>query len=220
MVLKQREIMFVGDSEQADYPNFYGTHRNVCLAELRRQGYPCKSVGPHDDGATAYPARLHRGNIGEQAFTVSNALSTFATELTTYFTGTVGSRARPVVVMNWGVNDIGHPAANKSAAQVYSYNALIAAQIFASIPDVILIVRKLIKPGAGAVANYGTNNAVCDTYNAGLATQAALWGAHGISDPGAPELRAADLIHPAETYLGYGAVGLADVAAIVATGLL
>lgn len=211
MVVK-RQIMFCGDSEQADYPNAFGSHRNACLAELRRLGYAMDCVGPYDDGAGAGLGRLHRGVLGEQSATVAAALATFGTELTTYLTGTIGTRARPVVVCNWGVNDIG--AASRSAAQVYASNAAISAQVFVSVPDVILVWRNIIKPGAGATGGYGSNGAIFDTYRSGFATQAALWGAT-VSEPGTSiELRV-DQIHPTDSLAGYGAVGLADAAAIV-----
>jgi hypothetical protein len=210
MVLK-REICFVGDSRQADYPNLFGSHRNACVARLRSLGYIMAAVGPTDDGSPAYPARLHFGVVGRKSSEIVAALAAHGTAIAAAFSGVVGTRPRPIIVANPGVNDIG--ADSDSAATVLANNALIAAQYRTSVPDAWLVWDNITKPGAGAAGGYGSNGSIYDTYRAAFAAWAAIH-ADAASDAGTSVELRVDEIHFADTLAGSGVVGIAQATAI------
>lgn len=195
--ITRKKIMFIGDSEVKGANAYQGGWRTVCMAELSRLGYAIDAVGPH----TSYGK--HRGVDGEKAADVAGALSSLATDLTTY--------APDVIVCAHGVNDMG---TGTSASATRGYQDSIVAQCHTTRPSATVFVTSCVKPAVGASYGYGGYGSAFDDYNTNGAAHFAP--DHWI-DMGAPDLDATDLIHPKGPQNepgGYPSMGLAAASAI------
>lgn len=205
-------ILYAGDSTTVGSGGLVGGFRLRLQDQLIAQGMPFTTVGPSGDGFSegGYPVDGKHYGVGGV---------TQASRLGGVLTGVMTTYPSEILVLGFGVNDIG--GGTKTGAQALADTETLIGEVVALNASQRIVIRDCLK--LASYPAYAANEAERLVYNAGLDALATAQRALGrrvvrwalTSDP-----TTSDGLHPDDTATGYPSMAVSGAAAIQAVRAL